>query len=97
MADTNEDGVLINDGDAVYFIPSERLGEFRVDDDAAAGAQAGFEALDSEVSGFAMEQFASKGFDLKPGVVSMTAFRGPLAVKGDRGTLGKTKTMYSLG
>lgn len=93
MADTNEDGVLIHgDGDEVYFIPTERLGEFRVDDDAAAEARSSFEAIESEVSGFALQ-----GFDLKPGVVSMTAFRGPLAAKGDRGTLGKTKTMYSLG
>ncbi len=93
MAESNEDGVLLHGSDnEVYFIPSDRLAEFRVEGEAAADARAGFDAMEDDVAGFAL-----KGFDLKPGVVSLTAFRGPLAVQGERGTLGKTKKMYSLG
>ena len=90
MSDTNEDGVLIHGGDnEIYFIPSQRLDEFRVDAEDAADAQSSFEAIEGEVAGF-------NQFDLKPGVVSMTAFRGPVGeVTGTR-SVAKPSVMYVL-
>lgn len=85
------DGMLIQGTDgAIYFIPSERLEEFRVSDEGSAKARESIEHLEAEVAGF-----DSLSFDLKPGVATLKAFEGPLAFGGPK--VSKTKTMYQLG
>ena len=88
--DDVEQGVLIQGGDdAIYFIPSDRLDEFRVEDEAGAKAQASIEKIaeerEAEVAGYSMS------FNLMPGVTSLRAFEGGLV----GGTTKKTKTMYN--
>ena len=92
-----QDGMIIEGSNqAIYFIPSDRLDEFRVDDAAAAPARDSIEHIEGEVSGFS---FKEMDFGLKPGISSLRAFEGPLRMEGmgDMGTTKKTKTMYSLG
>lgn len=81
MADEQEDGTLLQGADgAVYFIPSERMAEFRVADEQAAGVREALGELDtddSEVAGFSFEQIRP----LKDGVRPLKAFEGPLGIR----------------
>src|SRR5689334_1060117 len=93
---SGESGEIVNgtlfqgsDG-AIYFIPADRLEEFRVPEDASATARRSFESMESEVAGFGMANFG-----LMPGIATLPAFEGPLGVV-DRSVLHKTKTMYQL-
>jgi hypothetical protein len=86
-------GLMVAGSDgAIYFIPSDRLGEFRVPDEGTEKTRESLENLDSEVAGFSM-----LSFDLKPGVTTLKAFEGPLGVKDLSAVVKKTKTMYNLG
>ena len=71
MADIN--GALLQDDNGnLYFIPDEKLAEFRVPDEQGQRARTDLASLDSEVSGFASPR------PLAPGVTSLRAFQGPL-------------------
>lgn len=78
MAHEQEDGIMLQgaDGD-LYFIPAERMSEFRVADEDAVGVKTALEDIGSaEVSGFSTMQT-----DLKEGVSAVLAFQGPIGIK----------------
>jgi len=81
MPDEQEDGTLLQGGDgAVYFIPADRMAEFRVADEQSAGvreALAEIDSADDEVAGFSFEQMRP----LKQGVRPLKAFEGPLGIR----------------
>ena len=79
MTSEQENGLLLQaaDGD-VYFIPADRMTEFRVADEDAVGVKDALGDLDEdEVSGFAQRPPA----DLKIGVSPVRAFQGPLGIR----------------
>lgn len=81
MATEQQDGLLLQgtDGD-VYFIPADRMSEFRVADEDAAGVKEALGAIDrdeDEVSGFSFQPQQ----ELKTGVSPVLAFSGPLGIK----------------
>lgn len=80
MSEEQEDGTLLQGSDgAVYFIPADRMSEFRVADEEATGVREALGELDSEdeVSGFSFDQIRP----LKQGVRPLKAFEGPLGLR----------------
>lgn len=80
MAEEQEDGTLLQGGDgAVYFIPTDRMAEFRVADEQSAGVREALQELDDddEVSGFSFRALKP----LKSGVQPLKAFEGPLGLR----------------
>jgi len=80
MANDQENGTLLQGGDgAVYFIPADRMSEFRVADDESVGVRAALDEMDSddEVSGFSFQELRP----LKDGVQPLKAFQGPLGIR----------------
>lgn len=77
MADDDQ-GVIIEGGEAVYFIPPTELEQFRVDDVTAAGLQRTMSIADddSEVSGFAFRP------ELQPPLRPLRSFSAPVSLKG---------------
>lgn len=53
MSEKEFDGLMVSNEDGVYFIPSTKLGQYKVADAAAASIS---DALADEVSGFKWEQ-----------------------------------------
>lgn len=80
MEEDQEQGTLLQGGDgSVYFIPAERLAEFRVADEASAGVREALAEIDTddEVGGFSFQQLRP----LKEGVQPLKAFEGPLGIR----------------
>lgn len=79
MSEEQEQGMLLQGADgAVYFIPQERMSEFRVADEESAGVRDALAEIDDdEVSGFQFEQYRP----LKSGVQQLKAFQGPLGIR----------------
>lgn len=72
-------GTMLQGSDGtVYFIPHDRLSEFRVADEDSAGVRQELEKVDSEVSGFGLDASSPK---LKDGVFALRAFEGPIGIK----------------
>lgn len=79
MATEQENGLLLQgaDGD-VYFIPADRMSEFRVADEDAVGVKSALDDIEGdEVSGFT--GIPEQG--LKTGVAPVLAFEGPLGIR----------------
>jgi hypothetical protein len=80
MSETSElqNGVLLQGEDgAVYFVPDDRLDEFRVSEANSAKVRKLLES--DEVSGFDFGRLApSSTFELAPNVRPLPAFQGPL-------------------
>lgn len=80
MSEEQEDGTLLQGGDgAVYFIPADRMAEFRVADEESVGVREALDDMndDAEVAGFKFEEVRP----LKEGVRPLKAFQGPLGLR----------------
>ena len=79
MTDTSDvkNGILLQGRDSeLYFVPQDRLEEFRVGEGEAMKVRKQLEELDAdEVSGF---NFSSSNLELAPNVHQLPAFEGPL-------------------
>lgn len=78
QADDAVQGTLFQGSDgSIYFIPHDKLDEFRVPDENAVGVREALDQIDGEVAGF--------GFlkeQLRSDVRQLKAFEGPLGLPG---------------